>query len=137
MALEKQLGDIKIENSVVATIAAIAAQEVEGVVSMGGKFSLSEMLGRKDADRGVKVEIEEDSRANIFLDVKIEYGLNMYNAAHELQRKIKTNVEQMTGLVVEKVNVKINGIILREKKEKSAPGESKSKQPKQQKPASK
>lgn len=127
MALEKQLGDIRIENSVVATIAAIAAQEVEGVASMGGKFSLSEMLGRKDADRGVKVEIEENSRVTIYVDVKIEYGFNMYDAAHELQRKIKNSVEQMTGLAVEKVNIIINGIILREKKEKSSTGEGKGK----------
>lgn len=125
MALEKQLGDIHIENTVVATIAAIAAQEVEGVVSMSGKFSLGEMLGRKDVDRGIKVEIEENSRATIYVDVRIEYGLNMYDAAHDLQRKIKDSVEQMTGLAVEKVNVRINGIILREKRERAASGEAK------------
>jgi len=125
MALEKQLGDIKIENSVVATIAAIAAQEIEGIVSLTGKFSLGEMLGRKEADKGVKVEIEENSRAAISVDVKIEYGRNMYDAAHELQRKVKDSVEQMTGLEVEKVNVRINGIIMRDKKEKPAPPESK------------
>jgi uncharacterized alkaline shock family protein YloU len=114
MSLERQLGDISIDNSVVGTIAAIAAQEVEGVVSMGGKFSLSEMLGRKDSDRGVKVEIQ-GGRAVIDVDVKIEYGRNMYDAAHILQKKVKDTVEQMTGLVVEKVNVKINGIIMKEK----------------------
>ena len=96
------------------TIAAIAAQEVEGVVSMGGKFSLSEMLGRKDSDRGVKVEIQ-GGRAAIDVDVKIEYGRNMYDAAHILQKKVKDTVEQMTGLIVEKVKVKINGIIMKEK----------------------
>jgi len=127
MALEKQLGDIRIENSVVAAIASIAAQEVEGVASMGGKFSLSEMLGRKDVDRGVKVDIEENSRATIHVNVKIEYGCNMYDAAHELQRKIKDSVEQMTGLVVENVNVIINGIVMKEKKEKSAATEGKTK----------
>jgi len=114
MALEKQLGDISIDNSVVGTIAAVAAQEVEGVVSMGGKFSITDMLGRKDSDRGVKVEIQ-GNRVTIDMDVKIEYGRNMYDAAHELQRKVKNNIEQLTGLVVEKVNVKINGVIMKEK----------------------
>jgi len=127
MALEKQLGEISIENSVVATIAAIAAQEVEGVAGMAGKFSLTEMLGRKDADRGVKVDILENSRAVITVEVKVEYGCNMYEAAHELQRKIKNNVEQMTGLAVEKINVKINGIVLKEKKERTGHGEGRSK----------
>ena len=123
MALEKQLGEISIENSVVATIAAIAAQEVAGVAGMAGKFSLTEMLGRKDVDRGVKVDILENSRVVITVEVKVEYGCNMYDAAHELQRKIKNNVEQMTGLAVEKINVKINGIVLKEKKERSGHGE--------------
>ena len=111
------MGDISIDNAVVETIAAIAAQEVEGIVSMSGKFSLGEMLGRKDVDRGVKVQIE-GNKAVISVEVKIEYGRNMYDASHELQRKVKDNVEQMTGLVVDKVNVKINGIIITEKKEK-------------------
>ena len=57
----------------------------------------------------------------------MEYGKNMYDAAHELQRKVKDNVEQMTGLVVDKVNVKINGIVIREKKEKPSPTEAKQK----------
>ena len=127
MALEKQLGEISIENSVVATIAAIAAQEVEGVAGMAGKFSLTEMLGRKDVDRGVKVDILENSRAVITVEVKVEYGCNMYEAAHELQRKIKNNVEQMTGLAVEKINVKINGIVLKEKKERTGHGDGRSK----------
>jgi uncharacterized alkaline shock family protein YloU len=51
----------------------------------------------------------------------------MYEAAHDLQRKVKDSVERMTGLTVDKVNVKINGIILREKKEKSGSGEGKTK----------
>jgi uncharacterized alkaline shock family protein YloU len=118
MALERQLGDISIDNSVVGTIAAIAAQEVEGIVTKGGKFSITEMLRGKESDRGVKVQIEGNS-AVIAVDIKIEYGRNMYDAAHDLQRKVKDNVEQMTGLVVDKVNVKINGIIMNEKKDKA------------------
>ncbi len=126
MALEEHLGEISIDNAVVGTIAAIAAQEVDGIVGMGGKFSFSEMLGRKDADRGVKVTIE-GNKAVLDVDVKVEYGKNMYDAAHELQRKVKDSVEQMTGLVVDKVNVKINGIVIREKKEKPKPPEAKQK----------
>lgn len=118
MALREQLGEIRIDNNVVGTIAAIASQDIEGIVCMGGKLSFREMLGKKDIEKGVKVEIE-GGRANIDMEVKIVFGRNMYEAAHELQRKVKDNVERMTGLTVENVNVKINGIIINEKKEKS------------------
>ena len=119
MALREQLGEIRIDNNVVGTIAAIAAQDIEGMVCMGGKLSFREMLGKKDIEKGVKVEIE-GGRANIDMEVKVEFGRNMYEAAHELQRKVKDNVERMTGLTVENVNVKINGIIIQEKKEKNS-----------------
>jgi len=123
MPLEEQMGDISIDHNVVGTIAAVAAQEVPGVVCVAGIRSLREMLGKKDPVKGVKVDIEEN-RAIIDMEVKIEFGLNMYDSAHELQRRVKANGERMTGLIVEKVNVKINGIIIHDKKERPAPPES-------------
>ena len=105
------LGDIKIENEVVGTIASMAATDVEGIVSLVGKFSIGEMLGRKDADKGVLVKID-GSRVVITVEVNVEYGVNIYDACHRLQRKIKDTVEEMTGLLVERVDVSVRGIIL-------------------------
>lgn len=45
------LGDIRIENEVVSTIASLAAADVEGINGLVGRFSLGEMLGRKDIDK--------------------------------------------------------------------------------------
>jgi uncharacterized alkaline shock family protein YloU len=117
MAVTEDFGEIKINNEVVGTIAGLAAMEVEGISGMGGKFSFGEMLGRKDADRGVTVAIE-GNRATITVEVKIEYGVNMYEAAHKLQKSVKDAVEQMTGLVVDKVNVIIKGIVVVEQEKK-------------------
>ncbi len=117
MAVSEDFGEIKINNEVVGTIAGLAAMEVEGISGMGGKFSLGEMLGRKDADKGVTVAIE-GNRATISVEVKVEYGINMYEAAHKLQKCIKDAVERMTGLVVDKVNVIIKGIVVSEHEKK-------------------
>jgi uncharacterized alkaline shock family protein YloU len=113
MVQEKNIGEVSIENSVVATIATVASQEVDGVLSLGGKFSLGELLGMKDTERGVKVEIQGNT-AIIDMAVKIEYGRNMYEAARELQKKVRDVVNSMTGMEVI-VNVKINGVIMKEK----------------------
>ena len=117
MAVSEDFGEIKINNEVVGTVAGLAAMEVEGISGMGGKFSLGEMLGRKDADKGVTVVIE-GNRATISVEVKVEYGVNMYEAAHKLQKCVKDAVEQMTGLVVDKVNVIIKGIVVSEHEKK-------------------
>ena len=117
MAVSEDFGEIKINNEVVGTVAGLAAMEVEGISGMGGKFSLGEMLGRKDADKGVTVAIE-GNRATISVEVKVEYGVNMYEAAHKLQKCVKDAVEQMTGLVVDKVNVIIKGIVVSEHEKK-------------------
>lgn len=106
---EEVLGDIKIKNEVVAAIANVAAQEVEGVSSGTGKMSLAKMFSKKDIDKGVVVSIE-GNMAMINIDVSVDYGTNMYEAAHKIQRRVKDSVEQMTGLVVDKVNVNINTI---------------------------
>lgn len=108
------LGEIRIENEVVGTIASMAASDVDGIVSLVGKFSFGEMLGRKDADKGVLVKID-GSRATVRVEVNIEYGVNIYDACHRLQRKVKDSVEEMTGLVVDEVNVSVRGIVLPEK----------------------
>jgi len=107
---EDKLGDIKINNEVVSTIAAMAANEVPGIIPASGGFSFRDMLGIKDIDKGVSVQIT-DNRVVINIEVSIEYGTNIYDASHRLQKRVKDQVEQMTGLVVEEVNVIIKGVI--------------------------
>jgi uncharacterized alkaline shock family protein YloU len=120
MPVQEDLGEIKINNEVVARIAHRAASEVEGIGELGGKFSFSDMLGRKDSERGVHVAIE-GNRASITMEVRIQYGLNMYEVAYRLQKTVKDTVEQTTGLIVDKVNVTIKDIAIPEpeKREKS------------------
>lgn len=122
MTVQEDLGDIKINNEVVGTIAAIAIGEVEGVIPLAGRSAISEMLGgrKKGVDKGVEVQIEE-SRVDINVEVDVEYGIDIYKAAHNLQKAVKVSVESMTGLIVNHVNVSVRSIVEPESKPQSSP----------------
>lgn len=110
MTTQEDLGDIKINNEVVSKIASLAVDEVEGMISLTGRTSLAEMWGRKDQDKGFRVEIEDNS-VTIHAEVNVEYGIDIYKGAHQLQVAIKNAVETMTGLIVSRVNVSIREIV--------------------------
>ncbi len=129
MSLNEDLGEIKIDDDVMAKIAAEAAQSSEGVMLVGG-FSFSEMLGKKDSDKGVKVE-SEGGHCTITIEIKVEYGRQMYEVAHDLQKKVKNAVEQMTGMLVHKINVVIKGIYHPEDIEKKEKTKEKTKEKKE------
>ena len=116
-----QGGKIVFADDVVATIAFLAAGEVEGVHAMIGSTSISEMLGKKNYTKGVKVEVgTEECACDITIVVK--YGYRIQEVAQKVQQEIKNAIETMTGLKVVEVNVNVNGIYFEpEKKEEPAP----------------
>lgn len=107
--LGENLGEVKISNEVVMTIASIAASKVEGVHSAGGKS----FFGKRDMERGISASVE-GNHAVINVEVKIDYGKNIYDTVQKLQKSIKDAVEQMTGLEVDKVNVTVKSVIVPE-----------------------
>ena len=105
------IGNIKISVDVVAKIASLAASEIEGVSSMHKSFvgGVAQKLGKKNASHGVKVEITEDI-TSIDLYLVVDYGIRIPELAWNVQEKVKADVEAMTGLNVEAVNIHIEGI---------------------------
>ena len=109
---EETVGNIKISVDVVSTIAGIATTEIEGVAGMYGTFAggIAEMLGaKKNPSKGVKVDMNESS-VKIDLYIVVEYGVRIPELAWEIQENVKNNVETMTGLEVQKVNIHIEGV---------------------------
>lgn len=106
-----QYGDIQIADEVVAIIAGLAATEVKGVAAMAGNITneIVGKLGKKNLSKGIKVVVEGDS---VLVDVTLilEYGYSVPKTSAEVQEKVKTAIENMTGLTVEQVNVRIIGI---------------------------
>ncbi len=112
-------GSINYASDVIAVIAGLAANEVEGIAGMSGS-SFADLLGRKNMTKGVKVTINEDSVV-IDLAVTVIYGNQIHRLAVEAQNAVSKAIENMTGLKVAGVNVNITGIQF--EKEAPAPAE--------------
>lgn len=103
---------IQISNDVIGVIAGVAVSEVQGVSSMAGGFAggITEVLsGKKNLAKGIKVEKLENS-VKIDVNIIVEYGSRIPDIAFEIQNRVKTAVENMTGLKVEEVNVHVQGV---------------------------
>ncbi len=109
-------GSIQISDEVIESIASYAAEEVEGVVGLQSnlKSSVSDILGVKNINRGVKVSAGE-KEALIDIYITVEFGNNIVNIAKKVQDEVKEKVETMTGLFVVEVNVHVSGIHIMEK----------------------
>ena len=105
------IGEVQIADEVVSIIAGLAATEVEGVASMAGNITneLVSKLGMKNLSKGVKIEII-DGVVTVDLTLNIEYGRNILETSKKVQEKVKSAIENMTGLEVADVNIHIASV---------------------------
>lgn len=108
---DSSMGEVKIADEVVAIIAALAATEVEGVASMAGNITneLISRLGMKNLSKGVKVDVLEGVMT-VSLALNMKYNYSIMDVSAKVQEKVKSAVENMTGLEVADVNVKVAGV---------------------------
>lgn len=113
------IGEVQIADEVVAIIAALAATDVEGVASMEGNITneLVSKLGMKSLSKGVKVTVLEGV-VTVDLKLNIEFGRNILETSKKVQEKVKTNIENMTGLEVADVNIHIASVDMENEKGK-------------------
>ena len=104
-------GEIKSADEVVAIIAALAATEVEGVASMAGNITneLIGKLGMKNLSKGVKVDVLEGI-VTVSLALNLKYNYSIVEVSARVQEKVKNAIENMTGLEVADVNIKVAGV---------------------------
>lgn len=102
------LGDVQVSDDVVAIIAGLAATEVEGVSSMAGNITneIVSKLGMKNLSKGIQVELIE-GEVKVDVAINIAFGYSIPEVSEKVQEKVSTTVENMTGLKVAVVNVKI------------------------------
>ena len=103
---------VRISNDVLAVIAGIAAEEIDGIAGMSGGLvdSLSEKFGRQDHRRGVKVETEGQNVV-VSLHISVDYGIRIPEVARLLQANVKDAIENMTDLKVKAVNVHVQEVL--------------------------
>ncbi|MDO4316794.1 MAG: Asp23/Gls24 family envelope stress response protein [Lachnospiraceae bacterium] len=104
-------GEVKIADDVIAAIAGMAATEIEGVAYMSGNITkeIIGKLGIKNLSRGVVIRLEE-GKVHAELSIVIRYGYSIPKTSRTIQEKVKSSIEGMTGLPVERVNVHIIGV---------------------------
>lgn len=111
MDTASSIGEVQIADDVVAIIAGLAAMEVKGVASMAGNITaeLISKLGMKNLSKGVTIEVE-DGIVTVDLSLNLEYKYNLVEVSGKVQEKVKAAIENMTGLKVAAVNVKIASV---------------------------
>ncbi len=108
---DENLGEVKIADEVVAIIAGLAAMEVEGVASMAGNATreIISKLGVKSLSKGANVDVL-DGIVTVSLNLNLKYGYSIMEISGKVQEKVKAAIENMTGLTVADVNIRIAGV---------------------------
>lgn len=111
---DENIGAVQIADDVVSMIASLAAVEVEGVSAMAGNITneLMSKVGMKKLTKGVRVDVLENN-VTVDLTVTMEYGYNIPATCQLVQNKVKSAIENMTGLTCSDVNIRIAGIIMK------------------------
>lgn len=107
----ENIGSVQIADDVVAMIAALASSEVEGVSAMTGNITneLMSKVAMKKLTKGVRVALADNS-VTVNLSIVLEYGYSIPETCKKVQEKVKNSVENMTGLTVEDVNIRIASV---------------------------
>lgn len=105
---------VNVANDVFSIIAGLAACEVDGVVSLGGNLdagSISKTTSSK-LSRSVRLVRGDDNTLRVAIIINLEFGYEIPKVCAQVQDRIKTTVENMTGLKVSEVNVRVEGVRL-------------------------
>ncbi|MBO5460647.1 MAG: Asp23/Gls24 family envelope stress response protein [Ruminococcus sp.] len=108
---ESSFGEVQIADDVVAVIAAYAAADVKGVASVAGNTAKERInkRGIKNPSRGVKVDVL-DGVVTVSMALIVKYNFNIVEVTKNVQEKVKATIENMTGLEVADINIKVSGV---------------------------
>jgi len=103
-------GAIHISEDVIASIAAAAVTEVEGVCGLSA--NMAELLNKKSLSKGVKLSLGENDEISIDCNVIALYGHPVMDLAKNIQSAVSDAIAAMTGLNVAAVNVNVCGVAM-------------------------
>lgn len=110
--IKNDLGTVYITEDVLAIIAGYSAIECAGIVAMASKRAtdgIVELLGRENLRRGVTVTLNENV-VTVNLYIIVEYGVSIAAVAKTAIETVKYRLESVAGVIVDKVNVTVEGI---------------------------
>ncbi|MBP5311422.1 MAG: Asp23/Gls24 family envelope stress response protein [Clostridia bacterium] len=103
--------EMLVTDEALAVIAGMAAMEVNGVAGMSTGFTggLAEVLGRTNLAKGVKV-LSRDGVTTVDIYVIVKYGVRIPEVAFEIQECVRGNIENQAGILVDAVNIHVQGV---------------------------
>ncbi|MDD4112979.1 MAG: Asp23/Gls24 family envelope stress response protein [Herbinix sp.] len=110
--MNTDIGEILIDNEVLAQYAGASAVECFGVVGMASinmKDGIVKLLKRDNLSHGVNVTID-NNKITIDLHIIVSYGVSISAVADNLISNVKYNVEEFSGIEVEKINIFVEGV---------------------------
>jgi uncharacterized alkaline shock family protein YloU len=109
---KNELGLIKIHNNVIASIAYLAALDVEGVSRICDdiKSRVLNMIGKKTQSGAIAVQKDKSDQVVVILPLIVKYGYNIPEIATKVQEKVKAAIEEATDLTPREIIIKIKGV---------------------------
>ena len=120
---ENEYNQIKIDLRVLEVILGIAATKVDGVYEMRGTLAsnINKLFGRENHGKGVDLKVvDNELLADVYAYFKS--GVNIPKVALELQKKLQTQLEQMTDLKLKEINIHVVGLYSSKEEEQANPG---------------
>ncbi|MEW6482221.1 MAG: Asp23/Gls24 family envelope stress response protein [bacterium] len=117
--MERKIGEVKVSNEAIASIAGIAASKVDGVVGLSGgiRDGIVNILNLGQVTKGVRVEAGQEE---VIVDISIiaKFGVKIFDVSFSVQEAVKKAIQEMTGLKVVEVNIFVEGVEIVEKEER-------------------
>ncbi|MBQ6495571.1 MAG: Asp23/Gls24 family envelope stress response protein [Firmicutes bacterium] len=103
---------LKVSDEIIAICAVNATRRTDGVAAMAGGFTdmlNKSLLGREIAAKGVKVS-QNDGMIELDIHIIAKYGCQIPVVAWDIQENVKDEIQFMTGLEIEAVNIHVQGV---------------------------
>lgn len=111
-SMNTHMGNIVIDNEVIAQYAGSVATECFGVVGMAGinvKDGLVKLLKKDSMTRGINVSIK-NNKLTINFHIIVAYGVSILAVSDNLISNVKYKVEEFTGMEIDKINIYVEGV---------------------------
>ncbi len=111
--LNSDIGEILIDNAVIAKLAGNIAIECFGIVGMATVSmtdGIVKLVKRENLAKGINVEVDEDNQLTIDFHVIVAYGVSISAVSDNLISTVKYQLEETTGLTVKKINIFVEGV---------------------------
>ena len=112
-SMSTDLGIITIDPEVIAKYAGSVAVECFGIVGMAAvsmKDGLVKLLKKESLTKGIQVGISDENKITLNFHVVVAYGVSISAVTDNLISNVKYEVEEFTGMSVDKINIYIEGV---------------------------